>query len=34
MGVPQLAGDENLFTRDTTVLDALTDFVLVSYLFL
>jgi hypothetical protein len=30
VGVPQLAGDENVFARDTTILDALADFVLVS----
>jgi hypothetical protein len=30
VGVPQLAGEENIFARDTTILDALTDFVLVS----
>lgn len=31
MGVPQLAGDEDIFARDTTVLDALADFMFVSY---
>jgi hypothetical protein len=30
VGVPQLAGDENVLARDTTVLDALADFVLIS----
>lgn len=30
VSIPQLAGDENVFARDTTVLDALADFVLVS----
>lgn len=30
VGVPQFAGDENVFARDTTVLDALANFVLVA----
>jgi hypothetical protein len=30
VGVPQLAGDEDVLAKDTTVLDALADFVLVS----
>ena len=30
VGVPQLAGDENFFTRDAAVLDALADFMFVS----
>jgi hypothetical protein len=30
VGVPELAGDENVFARDTAILDTLADFVLVS----
>jgi hypothetical protein len=30
VGVPQLAGDENVFTRNTTIIDTLADFMLVS----
>jgi hypothetical protein len=30
VGVPQFAGDENVFARDATILDTLADFVLVS----
>lgn len=31
VGVPKLAGDENLSTRHPAILDALTDFVLVTW---
>jgi hypothetical protein len=30
VGVPQLAGDENVFAGDTTILDTLADFMLIS----
>lgn len=30
VGVPQLTGDEDVFARDTAILDPLADFVLVS----
>jgi hypothetical protein len=30
VGVPQLAGDKNVFARDTTIFDALAHFMLVS----